>query len=436
MKLTVILTVLMLLTACLGQLNRIPVGGGDGVVIYANDLLMAGIVAVYLAHVLIIRKTWIIPWPMAVLAIFMALAPVGLLIGSNMLSNSQVLVSLSYWIRYAAYAFIALIVFDGVVYSANSLQLQRSIAFWLKVLLMASLLMAASGFIQLYVLPDFAELTKYGWDPHIGRLATAMLDPNYAGAYLSIGAIVATSFLLYSTSMKRRFIFGLIAGILILAIILTFSRSAYVMLVVGLAVVAFFKARWLLLVAAVVGIIAFTAVPRVKERVMSGVQIDVTSSIRITSWQNSLTIAMDNQPFGIGFNSYRYAQDRYGIVNQEDSGNAGAGADSSWLFVLATTGAIGFTLFIIFYSSLIYASGRVLLENQHNNQTLMSIKATQLAVVAVLFGLIPASMINNSLFYTWILQLWWVLIGLSLGTAYWLKHQGQAIVKANQSNTL
>src|SRR5690606_21451003 len=113
------------------------------------------------------------------------------------------------------------------------------------------------------------------------------------------------------------------------------------------------------------------------------------------------------------FNSYRYAQDRYGIVNQEDSGNAGAGADSSWLFILATTGIVGFIAYAIFYGGLFVGSIRLLLRHQHRDHISTTIRSIHLATVAVLFSLIPASMINNSLFYTWILQIWWLLIGLS-----------------------
>lgn len=414
MKVTRLLIVLVILTACLGQLNRLPLPGlGSGVVLYANDLLIGLAAAWYLIYVLAIRKSWLLPWQYVVFAGFIALAPLGLLL-SDYLSASQVVISLSYLIRYACYVVIALAVFDDLAWATTLNQQTSRLKFWLKVILAASLLMSLSGYLQLLFLPDFAELAKQGWDPHIGRLATAMLDPNYAGAYLAIGLTLAASLLLYASTTQQRLIFLAICATLALAILLTYSRSAYLMAAIGLLVVAAYRARWLIFVASIVVIVAFSFVPRFQERVVGALTIDATSSMRIDNWRHSWAIAQDNQPFGIGYNSYRYAQNYYGITSLETSGNAGAGADSSWLFILATTGVIGLTMYLMFYGSIMLNSANRLLQASLPAAS----KALHLAVVAVWIALIPAAMINNLLFFSWILQLLMVLTGLSLGLSY------------------
>ena len=72
---------------------------------------------------------------------------------------------------------------------------------------------------------------------------------------------------------------------------------------------------------------------------------------RINSMQESIYI-FEQKPFGVGFNTYRYARTKYG--NSDNYGtsisHAGAGVDNSFLLVLVTTGFAG----LIFYVYLIY----------------------------------------------------------------------------------
>ena len=55
------LAILLLLTASLGQLNRLFIGDGEGLVLYANDILVGALAVLYLGHALIVRRSWIIP---------------------------------------------------------------------------------------------------------------------------------------------------------------------------------------------------------------------------------------------------------------------------------------------------------------------------------------------------------------------------------------
>jgi hypothetical protein len=190
------LAIILLLTSCLGQLNRLFIGDATNVVLYANDVLMGLLAVAYVAYVLIIRRSWRIPISLAWLAAFLVVAGMSLLLGSAVLDHSQLLTSAFYPLRFASYAVMAFIVFDSVSYPVVALDRQKQLILWIIVLLGSAVLMAIGGFVQLLILPDLSGLAKYGWDPHYNRLVTAMLDPNYAGTYLSMGVALALSVLL------------------------------------------------------------------------------------------------------------------------------------------------------------------------------------------------------------------------------------------------
>lgn len=402
-----LIVITLLVTASLGQLNRLFIGDGEGVVLYINDILVGLLSVLYLGHALIVRRSWVIPPVMTILWLFLAIGTFGLVLGWSWLGISELIVSLSYWVRYLCYSFLFFVVFDSIIYTKNSLNREKEIRQWTIWVLIAALLMAVSGFIQLYLLPDLAILARYGWDPHVGRLTTAMLDPNYAGTYLSIMVAIAVSLFLYIDKPRWRWSLAILIALLTLAVLLTYSRSGYITLAITLGIIALIKSRWLLVVGLVMAVLAYATVPRIQDRIQGALEVDASASPRIVSWQNSIQIASQNQPFGIGFNTYRYAQDRYGILDLEESGNAGAGGDSSWLFVFATTGLVGLITFVSMYLSFMWFSWRGL-----TFSTTPFEKAICLSSLAILVGLGVASQFNNALFYPWIVEIFWVILAL------------------------
>ena len=411
MKFQQILAIIILITASLGQLNRLFIGDGD-LVLYANDILVGLLAALYLGHALIIRKSLKVPPPMLAFGVFLITSLFGLVLALTVLSANQLIVSISYWLRFACYAVLFFVVYDSIESQNDSEQRNKQVNRWVNWVIIASVLVAISGFIQLYVLPDLAILARYGWDPHVGRLTTAMLDPNYAGTYLGIGSAVVVSLFLYTKNSTIQGKLLPVIALLFVAILLTYSRSGYLMLAISLGIIAVIKSRWLIIAGAVVAVLAYLFVPRIQDRIQGAISIDASASPRIISWQNSLYIAGQNQPFGVGLNAYRYAQDRYNILSLEESGNAGAGADSSWLFILATTGILGLTAFVAMYASFTWFSLKGILWGPSD-----TVKAISLATLAMLGGLAASSMFNNALFYTWILELFWVLTAIMMAVA-------------------
>jgi O-antigen ligase len=144
-------------------------------------------------------------------------------------------------------------------------------------------------------------------------------------------------------------------------------------------------------------------VPKVKDRVIGGFTIDVTAQARIESWQNALEIAKDHPFLGIGFNNFRFAQSDYGFFNYPQTGNehSGAGSDSSFLTILATSGILGFVIFIASLTVVLYKS------------FLLRKNFLAFATFVSFISIIIHSQFVNSLLFPLIMIWLWFLAGLA-----------------------
>ena len=219
----------------------------------------------------------------------------------------------------------------------------------------SGVVLAFLGVIQLIILPDFTTLDPdLGWDPHKNRLASTFFDPNFVGAYCVL-CLTLLFDKFYSVNKKsskfeiRDVVFFLI---LLIALVLTFSRSAWGMFGVVVLIYGLFKSRVLLISAFFVAFLAYFAVPRVQTR-LSGITDPADSaSLRLDSWGNTVKIIKDNFWIGTGFNTYRYVQRDYGFLTPDNENvHSGAGSDSSLLFVFATTGVFGFLVYLLGFCS-------------------------------------------------------------------------------------
>lgn len=273
----------------------------------------------------------------------------------------------------------------------------------LRLVMLSGAFIAFAGFIQLVLLPDFTVLdSSYGWDPHNNRLASTFFDPNFAGAYLviTLSVYLGLVYLGIFSPLKQRLYFALYFILPLVGLFLTFSRSAWGMFAVVIFIFGILKYRALLLIFVLLCFGVYFAVPRVQTR-LSGITDPADSAhFRLESWGNALKVFEESPVFGVGYNSYRYAQIEQGLFSVgETGGNSGAGADASGLLVLATTGVVGFVLFSLGYLATIWAA-------------LKRLKDGGVIVLSVLIGLFLESVFINSVFYPQILFLW-VFLALS-----------------------
>jgi len=321
--------------------------------------------------------------------LFTFIAFISLFLALFKFNVNEVSVGAFYLFRFFSYLLSGIVIFNML---KNNL-ISREEVF--KSIIISGLFLSIAGIIQLIVLPDFETLDPLlGWDPHKNRLASTFFDPNFTGAYL----VICLSLLLDKMFLNRKIsLFESLSFLLLtVALLLTFSRSAWAMMAVVIFIYGVFKSKALLFVAILIAFLAYFAVPRVQTRISGATDPADSASFRLVSWRNALTIAQDNLLIGVGFNTYRYAQRDYGYLDIENpQSHSGSGADSSLLFVLATTGVFGLAVYL-------FALLNPLLINQRNY-----------LYMALTSGLLVDSLFINSLFYPQIMFLYFMITSFS-----------------------
>jgi len=395
MEILELLLISTFLTLIPGQLVRIPLFSSSGA-ITLTDILVLTTDLFFLIYAFSIKKSLKIHYKIffpALLFCLSALASTILAIGK--FSSAQILVSSFFLVRFVLYFFLSVVVYNVVQ--------KKHILNWLNLILFVGFLFIILGFIQLLIFPDLSFLVVFGWDPHQTRIVSTLLDPNFAGLIFVLLFTISISRYLFWEKGHLGLIFLVMAILSFLALIFTFSRSSYIAFLVSATIIGIVKSPKILISVLVLFLVAFLTIGQVRGRIIGAFTLDETARARIISWQNALVIFKDNSFFGVGFDTYRFAQANYGFFSFDDpeGGHSGSGVDSSLLLVLVTTGIIGFG----FYLFLLLA-----LFQEFKNK--VKINVVHLASTSFFVGLIVHSQFVNSLFFPQIMLILWFMLGL------------------------
>jgi O-antigen ligase len=126
----------------------------------------------------------------------------------------------------------------------------------------------------------------------------------------------------------------------------------------------------------------------------------VSTNNRILSLREAFYITERSNFLGVGFNAFRDAQIRFDTRNKIGAlqSNADAGTDNSLVFVLATTGIVGFAFFVLSYLWLFRSLYR-------------SASSNKLFIICIICSLWASSFFINTLFYIPIVSFVFLLLG-------------------------
>ncbi|MFC1700480.1 O-antigen ligase family protein [Patescibacteria group bacterium] len=364
---------LTLFTLSLGQLAVIGRAGESN--FYIFDIFVLAFSIYGLIYFFLVKKSFKLPKISHFFLLFTLSAIISIVLALPNFEGFEIKVATLYLIRWISYLLSSLVVFNMIDKKVLSWkQFENAVIY-------SGLFLAVAGFIQLLVLPDFTVLDPdLGWDPHKNRLASTFFDPNFMGAYFVICLTILLDRLISKRDFKPTFFL-----VILVALFLTFSRSAWGMLGVTILVYGVFKSRFLLLVSLFVAFLSYFAVPRIQTRISGLTDPSDSASLRLISWKNTWEIVKENPIFGVGFNTFRYVQRDHGYLEIDTFlTHSGAGSDSSLLFVLATTGVFGFLFYLL---GLTYPVIRFLKEGKG------------ILVVSLVLGFLLESQFINSLFY-------------------------------------
>lgn len=381
------LFIFLLVLYPLGQLTTIPLPIND-VHLYLQDLVII-LIGISVIYGFIVFKFKLSQLPLLKpIFLFIAAAGLSLFVNFSQLSLNQALISSLYlcrWIGYSAIFFGCVILFKYHPDAHKKLE---------KGLIWAGLATALFGLLQYFFYPSLRNLYYLGWDPHDFRIFGTFLDPGFLGLIFVLSLIM-----LYLKIIEKRSKFYLISALIVfIALALTYSRSSYLALGISLVYLTYIYKKWSLFIGLIfIGAVAFFLLPRNLPSV--GVNLGRTTSIegRIGSWSESVNLISKSPIFGLGFDTLRYTGNQ--LPSQYFQGNpitshSATGVENSLLFVLTTTGIVGFFSYL-YLLYMIFKLGNVL-------------------VKVSLISILVHSFFNNSLFYPWVMIWLWIIIGLNM----------------------
>jgi O-antigen ligase len=390
------LFIIFLLAFPIAEVGRIQLP--NGVAFSLNDILLLVVIFVWLGVHILRRRKLVWGKLFMPILIFSLIGLVSLLINFPNLGLNNLLISSLYLVRWIAYALIYFIIneFDS--------KFKNRIAY---LFLFSGLVVVILGYLQFFFYPSLRNLFYLGWDEHLYRMFSSFLDPNFAGAFFVLYFLFTLSFIREYLQKKEIVKILMIVGISVadlIAVYLTYSRSALIMLVVAIITLLVSKGQKKLVAVVLIGLVAIVFVlPKSFTTEGTNLLRITSSNERLNSLQTGIKIFEKSPVLGVGFNAYRYAQHKVGLNNiYWQVTHSGAGTDNSFLFVLTTAGAVGLVAFIYLLFS-VFALAK-------NN-----LKRNIYAVVLFsgLAGLILNGLFVNSLFYVLILEWIWVLSSLT-----------------------
>lgn len=355
------------------------------------------------------------------LLLFVSIGLYSLLINLSWLKSQEFFVSFLYLVRWVSYALLFPIV----------LQFDKTFKKKITVFLFIDgLIILAFGYLQYFFYNSLKNLYYLGWDEHMHRIFSTFFDPNFAGAFfvlylLFVGGLIlkniskrhsgkrgtSASGIRFITAVRdsgqaRMTILSIVLLLTLLAIFLTFSRSALLTLIVG--AVTFFilinKKKLLLLLFGTIILFGLIASPKFYDENMNLFR-ETSSKARLANYDVALRVIQDHPIVGVGFNSYRYTKPLYGLDHDwvDAPSHADAGVDNSYLFVLATTGIVGFV-----------AYGWLWIHFLKNAFSLhkKKFKIGAVIVISSSFALFTNAFFINSLFFAPLMLWMWIIIAL------------------------
>lgn len=396
--------IFLLFSIVIGEIGRIHISGN--IYISLLDLAALVFVLVNFSSKLLVKpgvlKTYL-GWSLAVF--FMMIFTLGLRIPE--VEASEILKASLYAFRWLVYILIPF----GLAYMDSDYNLlipPYKIMF---------LSLAGIGFLQYTFLPNLGVLEQYGFDPHYMRLVSTWLDPNFFGPLCVLG------FLIFLSNHTKNLKTVLCIIVMYLALLLTFSRSSYVLFTVAGMVYVIMKKSWkqaLIVLAGIVILYTSFTIPRQNLEKSRNIDRVVSANSRLTSYSQGLFLFENNPIFGVGYNLVRYEKKQYGMISDIDTGgNSGAGIDSSWILMLATTGIVGFSIFFIYWIRVLYlvidpvkpARVRTILSTIQN---IFACSDFQKAFISFFVGWAAHTWFVNSLFFTPLLAVWGIGLGIAL----------------------
>ncbi len=325
------LFVLSFVLSALGQIGRVVLFGNAHFYLYEVFLLVTLLLMIWQLRSLPFEKLKLLEISSSMKG-FLLWTAFSLLLSLIFFILIQNIVAFLYFCRLAMYMILFSYVLCWVLkgYISEALLFSGFKLFFI--------ILVATGLIQYLYYPNLRNLTYAGWDPHFYRAFGTYLEPV---VFATIMGLFAVYFLLH----KRNVLYLLLTIVSAMGIVASYSRAVYVGLVAVFLTVFRNQIHWkgvISVLCLVAGLLLLFPRPGGE-----GVNLFRTSTAfsRVEDYLQGLAISTINPISGIGYNHIGSVK-RIQSAPEVKINYAASSFHSSFLVILATTGAIGLLLYL------------------------------------------------------------------------------------------
>jgi O-antigen ligase len=370
------------------------------ITLHLIDISVFLIFITWIALQLINKKNILKIYTLKPVLLFSLICLISLLANAYWLKPNELVVSALYFLRWLSSVGVYFAVRDTKTHFKNK-TLPR-------ILVIDGLTILILGFIQQFFFPSLIGFYQPDWDRHDHRMFSVFLDPNYLGSFfvlylLFIGANFFEN--LNKKKNKLTVLYGIISGATLVAVYLTYSRSALLMLLISSITFLTLINKKRIIFILIGATLVYVLITSPKFYIENLNLFRVNSSIeRLQSAKIALQIIEKNPILGVGFNTYRYAQVKYNFraSNTNFTSHADAGTDNSFLFVAATTGILGLLSYLYIWFNLLKKAYQ---KSKEKNNFYAA------CILSSAIGLSVSGQVINSLFFLPLILWMWILIG-------------------------
>lgn len=288
-------------------------------------------------------------------------------------------------------------------------------------LLAASFLVAVYGIYQYFY--DGTMLTS-GWvdSSYFPMLKTrafsTLYNPNILASFLVTSIALCLGGIFSRVKISVQMLLVLLAITSSACLVFTFSRSAWVsLLVVLLSVCVLYSYKLLYIFVPPFALVAFLSKDIIMQRFMSVFETGDTSALlRFALWESTVAMIRDNPLTGIGWGAYKFVYPYYDFfINNPDV--TIYHAHNMYLNIAAELGIPGLVMFLLLLLTHFYFALRVLRRNDYAGK-----KAMAIGLSCVFIGIMVGGVTDHTLFNMELASIFWLLSAL----AYVLWQNGAA----------
>ena len=203
------------------------------------------------------------------------------------------------------------VIFQPMLFAALTMYLmddEKTRETFLRVLVISTVLIAAFGIVQ-YGLKLDLGLWKHAKDTGQFRITSIFSNPNALGSYFNMVLAFTMASLLFRKGMKNKLLYLAASGIIFVALLLTFSRSAWLAFV---AIVVYFvfvwNKKWLLAIPVLAAVMPFVMPSSVISRfsnLLDPAYYQMSSEYgRLAFWATALEKIKENPLVGVGLGTF------------------------------------------------------------------------------------------------------------------------------------